>query len=51
MKIKVTYFDAIRKVRKVAYFTREVLRLWKKDPACLEIMDCETGEILFARGL
>ena len=43
--IKVTYM--INGEYQSAIYTKDTLRLWMTDPHVVEIMDMETGEMLF----
>lgn len=49
--IRVRYYSPMdNKIRMVIY-TIDTLNLWKTDCYCIDIMDCETGEMLYIKGL
>lgn len=49
-KILVRYYSPMsNKIRKVIY-TMDTFNLWKTDCYCIDIMDCETGEMLYIKG-
>ena len=49
-RIRVTYYDNQVKAYVNATYTYAVLDLWKEDPGVYEIVDAETGELLFRKG-
>lgn len=48
--IRVRYYSFMTQDIKVAYFTMDTFNLWKTDCYCIDIMDCETGEMLYIKG-
>ena len=49
-KIRVRYYlPTANKIRKVIY-TIDTFDLWRTDCYCIDIMDCETGEMLYIKG-
>lgn len=49
-KIRVRYYSPMIQDIRVAYFTMDTFNLWKTDCYCIDIMDCETGEMLYIKG-
>lgn len=50
-KIRVRYYSSMIQDIRVAYFTMDTFDLWRTDCYCIDIMDCETGEMLYIKGL
>ena len=50
-RIRVRYYSPIIQDIWVDYFTMDTFNFWKTDCYCIDIMDCETGEMLYINGL
>lgn len=49
--ILVRFWDNQDKAEKPVIYTKEILNLLKTDPNVIDITDCETGEILYIKGV
>ena len=50
-KIRVQYYSPIANKIMAVTYTTDTFDLWKTDCHCIDIMDCETGEMLYIKGL
>lgn len=50
-KIRVRYYSPTTDKVITATYTTDTFELWKTDCYCIDIMDCETGEMLYIKGL
>ena len=50
-KIRVRYYSPTADKVRIIICTMDIFDLCKTDQYCIDIMDCETGEILYIKGL
>lgn len=49
--IKVRYYSPAKDKVVESIYTTATLEYWKKEQICIDIMDYETGEMLYIKGL